>query len=250
MRKLVLLILVLIAPAVIASPEKRVHKTVSLNANGRLSISTHNGSITVTTWNQPVVDVDARIVPNDWSHDEDVDRTEVRVSGSGGSVDVESDFSAVHSHLTWFGIQRSFPLVHYNIKMPATASLAIDDHNANVRITGLRNDVKVDAHNGGIELVDFEGGASIETHNGSVSIAYSRFTKPSRFETHNGSLDIRMPAAARFHLDARGHHLGVSSEFPVVTEGFGESRYVGNVNGGGPELRFTTHNGSIRLRKG
>ncbi len=90
---------------------------------------------------------------------------------------------------------------------------------------------------------------AIETHNGPVAVAYSRFTKPSRFETHNGAIDIRMPAEARFHVDARGHHLGVKSDFPITTEGFGESRYVGNVNGGGPELRFTTHNGSMRLRK-
>lgn len=249
MRKLVLLFLILIAPAAIASPEKKVHKTVPLSANGTLSINTHNGSITVTTWNQPTVDIDARIVPNDWGHDEDVARTEVRVSGSSGRVSVESDFSGVRSHLSWFGVQRSFPLVHYTIKMPATASIDIDDHNADVRITGLRSDVKVDAHNGSIELVDFQGGANIETHNGSVRIAYSGFTKSSRFDTHNGSIDIRMPPEARFHVNARGHHLGVSSDFPIVTEGLGKSRYVGNVNGGGPELRFTTHNGSIRLRK-
>jgi hypothetical protein len=249
MRKLVPIILLLIAPLAVASPDKRIHKVVPLAANGRLSVDTHNGSITVTTWNQPAVDIDARIEPGEWGNTDDVNRTEVRVSGSGTSVSVESDYSRVGMHFRWFGVQRTFPQIHYTIKMPATAGLDIEDHNANVRVTGLRGDLNVSSHNGRVEIVDFEGGATIETHNGPVAVAYSRFTKPSRFETHNGAIDIRMPAEARFHVDARGHHLGVKSDFPIMTEGFGESRYVGNVNGGGPELRFTTHNGSMRLRK-
>jgi hypothetical protein len=250
MRTLVPVILLMLAPLAMASPEKRVHQSVPLDLNGKLSISTHNGSINVTTWNQPMVDIDARIEPSEWGYAEDVARTEVRVSGSGHHVEVESDFRNVRTHFSWFGVQRSYPPVRYTIKMPATASLEINDHNADARVKGLRGDVKVDSHNGSVDLADFEGAASIETHNGPVSIAYRRFTKPTRLETHNGSIEIRMPAEERFRIDAHGHHLGVSSDFPIVTEGFGESRYVGNVNGGGPELRFTTHNGSLRLRKG
>ena len=62
---------------------------------------------------------------------------------------------------------------------------------------------------------------------------------------------FRLPAGSRFHVNASGHHMDVDSDFPTtVTKAPREGRFVGDVNGGGPELRVSTHNGSLRLRKG
>lgn len=140
--------------------------------------------------------------------------------------------------------------MRYTIKIPATARLEIEDHNSDVRVTGLRGDAWIRSHNGPVELTDFAGGATVETHNGDVTVAFSRFDKPSSFETHNGSTEIRLPPDARFHVDADGHHLGFDSDFGVSPHRLESGRYTGDVNGGGPELRFSTHNGSLRLRKG
>jgi hypothetical protein len=100
-----------------------------------------------------------------------------------------------------------------------------------------------------VELADLGGGAEIETHNGDVTVGFEQFAKSSRIETHNGSAEIRVPEGARFHLDASGHHLGFDSEFGVVTRKIDSSHYTGDVNGGGPDLRFESHNGTLRLRK-
>ncbi len=233
----------------VAAAERRVHKTVALAPAGSVSIDTHNGTVTVTTWNQPAVDVSARIVPGDFGSDEDVNKTEVQVTGSGEHVRIESDYSRVSTHFVFFGITRDLPLIHYTISVPAGARLDVDTHNATVKVAGLRNDVKVTTHNGDIILADFDGGASIDTHNGDVRIAYSRFAKPSRIETHNGGIDLRIPSQSRFHLDASGHRLGADSDFPVVVRSMDRSRYVGDANGGGPELRISTHSGSLKIRK-
>ncbi len=252
MRKVTILFSLILAIATIAAAatEKRVHKTASLDRNGRLSIETHNGTVVVTTWNQPTVDVVARIEPGEFATAEDVEKTEVKVSGSGSSVRIESDYAGVSSHFFWFGIARELPLIHYTISMPATAGLDIDDHNAKVRVTGLHNDLRVNSHNGSVEAADLDGAATIETHNGDIRIGFSRFAKSSRFETHNGSIEVRLPAGARFHVNASGHHMGVDSDFPTtITQSPREGRYVGDVNGGGPELRVSTHNGSLRLKR-
>lgn len=251
MRTLLVTVCLALAPvALAAATEKRVHKTVPLNRDGVLTINTHNGSIDVTTWNEASADIEAVIEPGEMGYAEDVQKTEIRITGSPNSVRVESDYSKVQTHLSWFGASHSNPPVRYAIKMPATARLAIDEHNARVRITGLRGDVEIDSHNGPIELADFGGSANIETHNGDVHVAFTRFEKGSSFQTHNGTLDVRLPAAARFHLNADGHHIGFDSEFPLTAQRMRKGRYVGDVNGGGPELRFSTHNGSLRLKKG
>ncbi|MGZ7039433.1 MAG: DUF4097 family beta strand repeat-containing protein, partial [Thermoanaerobaculia bacterium] len=249
MRKITLVLLLLaIAPMTMAA-ERRIHKLMPLDANGRVLIGTHNGSITVTTWNQPNVDIDAQIVPAEWSDDEDVQRTDVKITGSGSSLHIESDYTNVPSHSSWFGASHNLPPIHYKISMPATATLDIEGHNSSVRVTGLRNDVSVRSHNGRVDLADLGGAAEIETHNGDVSVGFSRFAKASRIETHNGSAEIHVPQDARFHVEASGHHLGFDSEFGVVTTRMNRSHYVGDVNGGGPELRFESHNGMLRLRK-
>ena len=248
MRKtgIVLSVVALLAAATAVAADKRVHQTVSLAASGSVSIDTHNGTITVTTWNQPSVDVTARIEQGLFISDDDVRKTEVRVTGSGENVRIESDYSAIMSHFSWLGNEHNLPPVHYTLFMPATARLTVDAHNATVRATGLRNDVKISTHNGNVDL---DGAASIETHNGDIRVAFSRFARLSRIETHNGDIELRVPAHSQFHLDATGHHLGVNSDFPVVMKTLDRSRYVGDVNGGGAELRVTTHKGSVTLRK-
>lgn len=249
MRKTALIVCMLfVATIATAATEKRVHKTASVASSGNVSIDTHNGTVTVTTWNQPTVDVQARIEPAEFGSADDVDKTEVTVTGSGSEVRIESDYTAVPTHLTWFGVTRNLPLVHYTISMPATAKLTIDDHNADVKVSGLQNDVRVTSHNGSVKIDNLGGAANIETHNGDIRVAFNRFDRSSSFETHNGGIDVQLPQSARFRVNASGHHMDVDSEFPTVVSKSGD-RYLGEVNGGGPELKVSTHNGSVRLRK-
>src|SRR5512143_889461 len=107
--------LTLVAASALAANVKEVHKTVPLDPNGKVTLDSHNGSVTVLAWNQPSVQVDARIVPADHTFDypEDVQKTEVKVTGGGSSVDIESDYSAVESHVTLFGFNHTRPPVQY-----------------------------------------------------------------------------------------------------------------------------------------
>jgi putative adhesin len=246
----VLSAIVLLCSTAAFAADRRVHRTADLSPNGRLSLNTHNGTVTITTWNQPRVDVDAVIEPAMLMHPEDVNAVEIQVSGSGSDVRVDTNYDAIPERHNWFGgTNRELPPVRYTISVPAGTSIDIEDHNADVHVTGVQGDVRINAHNGSIDLSQIGGAASISAHNADVRVAFSRFARPSDIETHNGEIDIRMPAAARFNVNAHGHHLDVNSDFPVVASQLGRDEYVGNVNGGGPELRLTTHNGSVRLKR-
>jgi putative adhesin len=231
----------------LAVQAREVRRTVPLNADGQLSIDTHNGTVTVTTWDRPSVDINARIVPEIGTTDEDVARTEIRISGSGSSVHVETIYDALFLH--WFGIGVSSPPVEYTISMPATARLEIDSHNSAVHVRGLRGDLRIEDHNGPIDVADQGGAVTIESHNGDVAVAFNRFAKPSRIETHNGSVVVHLPAQSAFELDADGQRLSFDSDFAVGTHSVDRDEIAGTVNGGGPKLRLSTHHGSIRLKK-
>jgi putative adhesin len=238
--------LLFVATAAVAA-DRVIHKTAALDANGRLSIDMHNGSITITTWSRPSVDIQARVIDEPFVSDEDLKATDVRVDGSGGSVRIETDYSAIGWDVLWWSGHR--PPVEYTISMPAGAALRVTTHNATTRVTGLRNDVEIETHNGSIEVDDLDGAATLETHNGSVRVGFSRFARNSRISSHNGALDVRIPGASRFHVDADGHRLRLDSDFDASVRSVDRDRFTGDVNGGGPELRLTTHNGSVRLRK-
>jgi hypothetical protein len=246
--------LLLLAPiGMQASPSREVHKVVELDPNGRLSIDTHNGSVTLTTWDRPSVQIDARIeAGSDWSSG-DVDRTQVRIGGSHSEVTIESDYSALEgwSANWWFGLFHgvSLPSIYYTVKMPATARLRVKDHNGDVKVTGLRSAVEISAHNGDVSLLDFDGAANIETHNGGARIAFARFASPCRLSTHNGSFRVALPQGARFNLDVDSHHGNLHSDFALAGLRGDGSRMVTTVNGGGPELRFVAHNGSLSLER-
>lgn len=245
----VFIFILLIASTAFALSDRVVHKTAALDPHGRLSIDTHNGSVTVTTWNRPEVDVQARIEAAWGVTADDLRDTEIRVSGSGSSVSVNTDYTHVEGWgLFNFG-SRTLPPVHYTISMPATASLNVSTHNASARVRGLRNDVEVDTHNGAVDIGDLDGAAQVETHNGTVQLAFARFSKSARITTHNGSIEVHMPQSAAFRIDAEGHHLSFDSDFAATTKGLESDRFTGDVNGGGPALRISTHNGSVRIRK-
>jgi hypothetical protein len=249
MRKLVFALALLTAASSFAA-NREVHKTLPLAANGTVSLSTHNGTINVTTWNQPSIAIDAVIEPGPMSsHPEDVNLTEIRISGGGASVNIESNYDKVPEH-SWFGIGTvtSLPLVRYTLRVPASAQMHITNHNADTRVVGLRGDVRVRTHNGDTVLRDFDGAADVDTHNGKVDIEYARYSKPARVDTHNGDITLTLPADARFSVHSVAHHGDLRSDFPMA-ERASAGAVTGSVNGGGPEIRVSAHNGALRLRR-
>src|SRR5215475_8558559 len=103
-----------------AVDSKEIHQTIPLDRDGRLSIENFKGSISITTWDRPEVEMGVRIDPDGMSSDpnemEKVALTEVRVKGSGSSVRIQSSYEHLRSHrfLGIFGFENnSLPFVHY-----------------------------------------------------------------------------------------------------------------------------------------
>ena len=240
-----------------AAAFKEAHRTLPLAADGRLAISTYKGSITVTCWDKPEAEISARIEPDGFDSDDErrVAETEVQIDGGGSSVRVKSNYDHVREHgfLGVFGFSHSsLPFVHYTVRMPATARLEIDDYKSVTRISGLRSDLKLHTYKGTVEVERLDGAANVDTYKGEVRVAFSRYSRPSRFETYKGSFDVRLPRDSRFELDADSGRRGeIDTDFAVARSSGGRRRSVrshGSVNGGGPALRFESSRGSLRLR--
>ncbi len=251
-------ILLLAASAAKASDTKEVHRTLSLDRDGRVSIDTYKGTVTVTTWDKPEVRVDARIEPDGDDRDsrEKVQWTEVRISGGGASIEIKSDYDDVRRHDRGFlGIfcaeTGSLPFVRYTIQMPAAARLEIHDYKSGINISDLKADFRLHTYKGTARVANLDGAARVDTYKGDVRVEFARFSRASRFDTHKGEVEVRLPKDSRFDLAAdTGRRGDIESDFAMATRAgrYRAARATGAVNGGGPELRMTTFKGTLRIR--
>jgi hypothetical protein len=241
-----------------AADTKEVHRTLSLDRDGRVSIDTYKGTVTVTTWEKPEVRVDALIEPDgdDRESREKVQWTEVRISGGGASIEIKSDYDEVKHHergfLGIFDVESgSLPFVRYTIQMPATARLQIHDYKSGINVSNLKADLKLHTYKGTVKVAGLDGAARVDTYKGDARVEFARFSRASRFDTHKGEIDVRLPKDSHFDLDAdTGRRGDIESDFATTTRA-GRSRAAratGAVNGGGPELRLTTYKGTLRIR--
>ena len=109
----------------------------------------------------------------------------------------------------------------------------------------------MNTYKGDVEIADMDGPVELETYKGEVRAAFSRMAS-SAFETYKGRIDISLPAAAAFDLDADlGRHGELDSSFAFLTKTSGwssrDARRRGSVNGGGPELKLRTYKGNFRI---
>jgi Putative adhesin len=234
---------------------KEIRQTIPLDPDGSLSIETYKGSIDVRTWDRAQAEVVARVEPDESDHDrkgqeEKVRDTEIRIEGSGRSVRIESDYDRVRrSGFGWlFGDKGTLPLVRYEVRMPATARLRIDDYKSETRIDGLRSDLDLETYKGRVEIDRMDGEVRLETYKGEVRIAFSRFDR-SEFTTYKGDITIALPREAAFSLDADvGRRGSLESGFSVLTNAAGVGKSLKGSRGtGGPTLRVETYKGRFRI---
>jgi hypothetical protein len=102
--------------------------------------------------------------------------------------------------------------------------------------------------NGDVALRGLTAEARGTTVNGDVSIRTSGFV--SAATTVNGDIELDLPAGLNAAFSGSTVNGMIYSDFPVLLNGrFGPRSARGTIGSGGPELRATTVNGSITLRR-
>lgn len=259
---------VLLTPhAAQAQATQTVHRTVNLDRDGRVRLSTFTGSISIATWDRAAVQIDVRIEGEEQEH---VDATRIRVEESSREVQIETDYDALeNSFLGLFDTgDEDRPATFYTIRMPVSAALSIEDFSSEIEVTGLRADLsletfsspvtlrdidgylRAETYSSELEAQDLAGGIRLETFSGDATIAMHALTDDCQFESFSGDVELLLPPDASFDLDAElGMSGDVHSDFAFTSAGTEDDEYRGTVNGGGPRIRFDTFSGDLVLRR-
>lgn len=157
------------------------------------------------------------------------------------------------------------------IQAPAASSLEISTTNDGaITVEGIRGDIEVGNTNGPITLRNVAGSAVLNTVNGDIEVVLTRVAgdKAMSFTTMNGDIDVTLPADIKANVKMKSQMGDIYSDFevavkqaPVKTEEASkrskgayrvsfDKAIFGTINGGGPEISFSTFNGDVFIRKG
>lgn len=139
--------------------------------------------------------------------------------------------------------------VDFTVQVPAGVGFVGRTVNGDIRAFGLSADAEAFTVNGSVQL-STRGTARATTVNGSIMAEMGApGGEPVEFESVNGGITVTMPAGSGADVSASTVNGHIETDFPLTVRGrFGSRSLHGTIGRGGPELKMTTVNGSIRLR--
>jgi hypothetical protein len=231
------------------------HYSYPMDAGGRLTVESFNGSVEVSTWDQPTVDISG------------TKYARTQADASDLKIQVDHSPSAVSIRAVRPNLRRGNYGARFAIKIPRKAVL---DHlvtsngairtndgigparmktsNGHVEVRGLQGSLTAETSNGPIETQDVEGSVEAHTSNGhirldgvrgaveattsnsSVRVAVEKTDGSVRLQSSNGPIDLTLPPNTQVAVRAHTSNGGITVHLP------------GDVNA---RLAADTSNGSI-----
>jgi hypothetical protein len=158
------------------------------------------------------------------------------------------------------------------IQVPAQTSVNVKTmFGGSMTIENITGDVEAENFNGQVTITNASGSVVAHSMNGKITVSLNKVPpdKSMSFSTFNGDVDVTLPADTKARFKMRTDFGDIFTDFdvkmeanapPVVEEGKDKNgkprRRVrvdgtqsGTINGGGPEMQFTTFNGRILIHK-
>lgn len=141
--------------------------------------------------------------------------------------------------------------VHFVVRVPPNARVDASTVNGDLTVDGTTADIEASTVNGDVEARSAGGRVEATTVNGSINVrTTANNANGLEYSTVNGSITIELPANTNANVNFTTVNGSIQSDFPLTLSGNINPRRIRAALGeGGPTLRASTVNGSIRLRK-
>ncbi len=189
-----------------------------------------------------------------------------RIGGSGG-LEVTEEANTIRIRNGSF-ISRG-DLV---IQVPVQTSVTVKTMSGqNLTVDNIAGEIEANNFNGQVTVTNASGSVVAHSMNGKVTVSLNKVApdKNMSFSTMNGDVDVTLPADTKANLRMRADDGDIFTDFdvnmgppaaPQVQEEKDKSgrprtrarisgAEQGTINGGGPEMQFTTFNGRILIHK-
>ncbi|MBK7707487.1 MAG: hypothetical protein IPJ30_17475 [Acidobacteria bacterium] len=236
-------------PAVAAADEtERSEQTYPLSANGRVSVSNVNGSITIDTWenNQVKLEIVKTADSKEWLED-----VEVKIDAKSDSLTIETEYRN-RDRGSWNRMGKV--VVDYRLTVPKNAVLdEIETVNGSISITNAQNVTKAKAVNGQVRAQNLRGVADLSTVNGGVVADFEQLAGNGNITlgTINGSVSLTIPSDVNATVKADSMNGPITNDFGLPVR---KGRYVGRdlfgkIGNGEASIKLNSINGPLTIKR-
>lgn len=214
------------------------HQTYPMKAGGRLYLENFNGSIEISGWDQETADISGTKYAS----------TEGALSAL--KVDIVTSGDSIRIRTVRPFERRGNMGARYVIRVPRRTSLErIQSSNGRIRVVDAGAQARLETSNGSVEVTNAAGPVTVKTSNGSVKLSVEDVRNNDVVvTTSNGSITVRLPGSVSANVRASTSNGSITNEFGSAFKGRSTKRSLdGTIGAGGPLLRLSTSNGSIRL---
>ena len=170
---------------------------------------------------------------------------ETRVSGVTGTVSVRTQSGAI----TVARLDGSAEVTTGSGAVTADAiggGLTVTTSSGGITATGMRGGLQARTQSGAVDAT-MAGPGEVGVHTGSSGVRLRGVAGATTVETGSGRIEVWLAAPARVTLDATTRSGSVDVRELQVDGSVEKRRVVGNVGGGGAQIRLVTRSGSIRI---
>jgi hypothetical protein len=239
-----------------ATPSKEFRRTVPLGTSGRVELRSERGTARIMPWDRHEVEVVATIQaqPESLDPEESVRRTQIRFDATPESVFIQTDFGDRLSDGRWFWDGRNpVPLVHYEIKVPRTVDLELNDNRSEIEIGDLLGRLRLHMDRTEVHIVSFNGALNVDADRGSIRIDRLLLADRGEFRTDRTEVELGVSSTHGMTLDLDLDRVSPDVDSGLLTGLMAEEHrhlsYRGSIGRGGPTLHYTADRGSLRLRR-
>lgn len=165
----------------------------------------------------------------------------------------DEDGYSTNSSRDWWGNRDNTGdvSVEFVVRLPRGVRITATTVNGELEIDGVDSEVQARTVNGSIVARSNGGPVSARTTNGSLTIRTGNIGRESLdYSTVNGQVTLEIPENSNADVELRTVNGSITTDFPLTIEGrFNNRRVRGSIGKGGPLVRLSTTNGSIRLRR-
>lgn len=235
---------------ILADETERFVQSYPLSANGRVSVSNINGSITVEAWDKNEVKLEAVKTADS---KETLAEVEIRIDAKPDYFCVEADYGNWKNRGPkgdWRQGKRME--VEFRLTVPRGAILnEIETVNGSVTVSNFTNQTKVSAVNGQVTATNLRGAANLSTVNGTVTADFDRLEPGTRIslETVNGQVDLAVPSDSNATFRADSVNGNITNDFGLRVR---KGKYVGRdlyskVGTGDVQVKLSSVNGGLTI---
>lgn len=203
--------------------------------------ASQNGAVEVRGWDQPHIEVHARIE----AHARTMEEATRLVRN------VRLDLSP--DRIRAVGVEDRSGGVGYEILVPRRSGLEVATHNGPLKVEGLESDMQLSTDNGPLALVGLGGSVHARAVNGPlhVSLSGDRWRGAGLdAETVNGPVHLEIPRVYSADLEIGTHNGPFVSELPLMlTSGEIPDRLHVQLGDGGVAIRVVTTNGPVKVSR-